>query len=193
MVVVLIVAGLYVLLRPVDPAKGPSNPPVATDAKAISEKPSTGVVATEAQAKADDPGPKRPAYAEPLPPPNPPSPQRQSPAAPPIPASKRPPVSNPEPSQTEVESLAFNIRQYQLRFGGNPVGTNAEIVRELTGGNEKGATYLPSDLKRLNDKGELVDRWGTAYFFHQEAADRMEVRSAGADRILWTSDDVVSN
>jgi hypothetical protein len=91
-----------------------------------------------------------------------------------------------------VDSLALNIRQYQLRFGGNPVGTNAEIVRELSGGNEKGAIYLPSELKRLNDEGELIDEWGSPYFFHQESAERMEIRSAGADRVLWTPDDVVA-
>ena len=91
-----------------------------------------------------------------------------------------------------VDSLALNLRQYQLRFGGNPVGTNAEIVRELTGGNAKGAIYLPPDLQRLNDRGELIDEWGTPYFFHQESAERMEIRSAGADRVMWTTDDVVA-
>jgi len=86
----------------------------------------------------------------------------------------------------------LNIRQYQLRFGGNPVGSNAEIVRELDGGNKKAAAYLPSDLKRLNDRGELTDSWGTPYFFHQEAADKMEIRSAGPDRVMWTTDDLVA-
>ena len=72
------------------------------------------------------------------------------------------------------------------------MGTNAEIVRELTGGNAKGAIYLPPDLQRLNDRGELIDEWGTPYFFHQESAERMEIRSAGADRVMWTTDDVVA-
>lgn len=72
------------------------------------------------------------------------------------------------------------------------MGTNAEIVKELDGGNPKAARYLPTELKRLNEKGELVDTWGMPYFFHQLSAEEMETRSAGPDKILWTTDDVVS-
>ena len=128
----------------------------------------------------------------PLPAANPASPQRQSPAAPPLPVEKRPAAVVPEPAQAAVEALARNIRDYRDRFGGNPVGNNAEIVREMDGGNAKGAAYLPSDLKRLNGQGELIDEWGTPYFFHQESAKEIEIRSAGADRVLWTSDDIVA-
>ncbi len=91
----------------------------------------------------------------------------------------------------EAESLALNIRHFGQRFGGNPVGTNAEIVKALTGGNAKGATYLPPDQQRLNANGELIDRWGTPYFFHQNSATEMEVRSAGPDMTLFTSDDII--
>ncbi len=98
----------------------------------------------------------------------------------------------PEPAQAAVESLALNLREYRDRFGGNPVGTNAEIVREMDGGNAKGAVLIPAAGKRLNEQGELIDDWGTPYFFHQESAEVMEIRSAGADRVMWTSDDVVA-
>lgn len=128
----------------------------------------------------------------PLPAANPASPQRQSPAAPPLPVEKRPAAVVPEPAQAAVEALARNIRDYRDRFGGNPVGNNAEIVREMDGGNAKGAAYLPSELKRLNGQGELIDEWGSPYFFHQESAKEIEIRSAGADRVLWTSDDLVA-
>lgn len=128
----------------------------------------------------------------PLPAANPASPQRQSPAAPPLPVEKRPAAVAPEPAQAAVEALARNIRDYRDRFGGNPVGNNAEIVREMDGGNAKGAAYLPSELKRLNGQGELIDEWGSPYFFHQESAKEIEIRSAGADRVLWTSDDLVA-
>ena len=87
--------------------------------------------------------------------------------------------------------MALNVRQYSLRFEGNPVGSNAEIVKELMGGNPKGAIYLPPELQNLNDKGELIDRWGTPYFFHQMSSDHMETRSAGPDKELWTPDDIV--
>lgn len=91
-----------------------------------------------------------------------------------------------------MEGIARDIREYRNRFGGNPVGNNAEIVRELDGGNAKGAIYLSSDLRRINTAGELVDEWGTPYFFHQESREVMEVRSAGADRVMWTPDDLTA-
>jgi hypothetical protein len=108
-----------------------------------------------------------------------------------VPGPKNP-LPRDDPAKEEAESIALNIRQYRLRFGGNPVGTNADIVKELDGGNPKTARYLPSELKRLNEQGELIDSWGTPYFFHQLSAEEMETRSAGPDRELWTTDDVVS-
>lgn len=106
----------------------------------------------------------------------------------PIPRSFKPDME--VPAKIEADGIALNIRHYSLRFGGNPVGSNAEIVKEMTGGNPKGATYLPPELQRLNDQGELIDSWGTPYFFHQNSANFMEVRSAGPDKKLWTIDDV---
>ncbi|MFZ4767014.1 MAG: hypothetical protein ACOYMN_18840 [Roseimicrobium sp.] len=96
-----------------------------------------------------------------------------------------------EPATQEAEMLALNLRHYGQRFGGNPVGTNAEIVKTLNGGNPQGARYLPQDTLRLNGQGELLDHYGTPYFFHQLSAQEMEVRSAGADKTLWTPDDIV--
>jgi hypothetical protein len=113
-----------------------------------------------------------------------------------MPPAQMPPSPVPpnelDAARTEAEAVALNIRQYRLRFGGNPVGTNADIVKELDGGNPKTARYLPSELKKLNEQGELVDSWGTPYFFHQLSAEEMETRSAGPDKVMWTSDDVVS-
>ena len=44
---------------------------------------------------------------------------------------------------------------------------------------------------RLNAAGELVDPWGTPYFFHQLSATEMEIHSAGPDKVMWTRDDLV--
>jgi hypothetical protein len=35
-----------------------------------------------------------------------------------------------------------------------------------------------------------LDRFGTPYFFHPISETRIDVRSAGPDRKLWTEDDV---
>jgi hypothetical protein len=74
---------------------------------------------------------------------------------------------------------------------GNPVGENSEITAVLTGRNKLGFAFIPPDNPAINPKGELCDRWGTPYFFHQLSGERMEIRSAGPDRRLWTADDEV--
>jgi hypothetical protein len=74
---------------------------------------------------------------------------------------------------------------------GNPVGENSEITAALKGRNKLGFAFIPADNPAINAKGELCDRWGTPYFFHQLSGERMEIRSAGPDRRLWTADDEV--
>jgi hypothetical protein len=83
------------------------------------------------------------------------------------------------------------IRDYRLRLGENPVGTNDEITKALAGANSKGVRFLPAEGAHLNAKGELIDPWGTPYFFHQVSRTEMEIRSAGPDRKMWTQDDRV--
>lgn len=96
------------------------------------------------------------------------------------------------PEQQELEEIALNLRNFGARFGGNPTGTNAEIVKALNGGNPGGVRSLPDTLLRLNGQGELVDPWGTPYFFHQLSSQQTEIRSAGPDKTLWTQDDILS-
>jgi len=74
---------------------------------------------------------------------------------------------------------------------GNPVGENSEITAALTGKNRLGFAFIPKDNPAINAKGELCDRWGTPFFFHQLSGEKMEIRSAGADRRMWTRDDEV--
>jgi hypothetical protein len=96
------------------------------------------------------------------------------------------------PAETVLESMRTAIRQYGSMFGENPVGTNPEITRELAGENSKGVNFLKSDDgHRVNRRGELVDAWGTPYFFHQLSGNEMEIRSAGPDRKMWTGDDLL--
>jgi hypothetical protein len=99
--------------------------------------------------------------------------------------------TKPNPVAQEMEEISLNIRNFSLRFGGNPVGTNAEIIKALNGGNEAHVNYLPAS-KRINGNGELMDAWGTPYFFHANSATELEVRSAGPDRKLYTSDDLTA-
>jgi hypothetical protein len=77
-------------------------------------------------------------------------------------------------------------------FDGNPIGTNLEITQALNGENPKEAKFLnPETGLRTSAAGELIDSWGTPFFFHQISGKEMEIRSAGPDRIMWTADDLV--
>lgn len=91
-----------------------------------------------------------------------------------------------------LENMRSAIRDYGARFGGNPFGNNREITAKLNGGNPKQVVFLkPEDGMRLNERGELIDNWGTPLFFHQISGSEMEIRSAGPDRKMWTRDDLV--
>lgn len=108
------------------------------------------------------------------------------------PAAEAGSVDSRLPPGTVLENVRTAFRQYQLRFHENPVGDNAEITHALHGGNPGQVTFIqPDDGLRLNAQGELVDNWGTPYFFHQLSRSEMEIRSAGADRRMWTTDDLV--
>ena len=111
-----------------------------------------------------------------------------------VPAGRSAPLqfTNFEPAIV-LENMSRAVRQYGDMFGGNPVGTNPEITSQLNGNNPKHISFINPDAgMRINADGELVDPWGTPYFFHQLSGTDMEIHSAGPDKIMWTSDDLVS-
>ena len=107
-----------------------------------------------------------------------------------LPPPKPPVVPSPE-ALKDIEDIQFMLRDYRTRLGDNPTGTNAEIMKEVMGGNRVQARLGPPEGQKINENGELLDRWGEPYFFHQLSRNEMEVRSAGPDRAMWTADDVV--
>jgi hypothetical protein len=97
------------------------------------------------------------------------------------------------PPETVLQNLRRVIHQYGEMCGGNPVGTNPEITAALSGKNPKLINFLAGQPgMRIDANGELVDSWGTPYFFHQLSGTVMEIHSAGPDKIMWTSDDLVT-
>jgi hypothetical protein len=91
-----------------------------------------------------------------------------------------------------LENMSRAVRQYGEMFGGNPVGTNPEITSQLSGNNPKHVNFIKAEAgMRINENGELIDPWGTPYFFHQLSGTDMEIHSAGPDKIMWNSDDIV--
>ena len=107
----------------------------------------------------------------------------------PAPLPLQPDVGVENEAASDLQRITRMLRDYRTIAGDNPIGSNAEIVEALAGDNPRQAKILPDDLPR-NGNGELVDRWGTPYFFHQLSRKSMEIRSAGSDKKMWTSDDV---
>lgn len=93
--------------------------------------------------------------------------------------------------QRDLRILNEVFETWQTNFPrhGNPVGENFEITRALTGANELRFAFIPPGHRAINARGQLCDRWGTPFRFHQLSGQQMEIKSAGPDRIFNTSDD----
>lgn len=89
----------------------------------------------------------------------------------------------------EILNEVFATWQTNFPRDGNPVGENAEITAALVGGNPGHFGFIPPGHPAINVRGELCDRWGTPFRFHQLSGTQMEIRSAGPDRQFGTSDD----
>ena len=89
----------------------------------------------------------------------------------------------------DIVSQIFEAWQSNFPREGNPVGENAEITAALMGENRLGLALIPKGHPAVNAQGELCDRWGTPFRFHQLSGSKMEIRSAGPDRKFATEDD----
>ncbi|HEY0946161.1 MAG TPA: hypothetical protein VGD81_12870 [Opitutaceae bacterium] len=139
----------------------------------------------------------------------PPAPEPAAPEPPPSPQSAGPALTATAPEEpgglaAELNAPGGSIERdlvildelllaWRTNFprDGNPVGDNIEITAALTGRNVLGLPLILGSHRAVNARGQLCDRWGTPFFFHQLAGDRMQLRSAGPDRALHTADDVV--
>lgn len=107
--------------------------------------------------------------------------------------AKAPSAAVNETALDDVESVSLLLQEFRRAFGAMPVGElNEEIVRRLQGENPRGLAVLPKTHPAINAEGELLDRWGTPYRFHPESSWMMTVRSAGPDKRMWTSDDILA-
>jgi hypothetical protein len=85
----------------------------------------------------------------------------------------------------------FETWQSNFPREGNPFGENSDITAALMGENRLGLALIPKGHRAVNARGELCDRWGTPFRFHQLSGTHMEIRSAGPDRKFATDDDAV--
>jgi hypothetical protein len=100
------------------------------------------------------------------------------------------PATKPE---QEAQIVLDLLKIYRRSFGAYPAGEdNRQLMNAMRGANPDKLPFLPQDHPRLNANGELVDAWGTPFFFHQNSSTSVEVRSAGADHLMYTDDDIVA-
>jgi len=163
--------------------------PAASDAgapSAATNSPASGgstVAASETPGITGGPTPVRAFGAPPIPPPQPEG--ARSPLA------DR--LGDPQRSiSDDIATVDEIVATYLGVFRQLPIGTNAEITAALAGDNARGLAPLPADHPAISPGGELLDRWGTPFFFHQVTREFLEVRSAGPDRRLFSADDIVS-
>lgn len=102
--------------------------------------------------------------------------------------------ANPDrPPEDDLRDLARTLENLALLVKGDnplPLGANEEIAAALRGKNKAALRAVADDHRIFNAKGQLIDRWNTPLFFHAQSRDRLEVRSAGPDRQMWTADDL---
>ena len=96
---------------------------------------------------------------------------------------------SPVEDRSALEDIVTNYLQSARDPIRLPLGTNEEITRALMDRDALGESAIPASHPAIIS-GHLVDRWGSPWFFHQLSGDVIEVRSAGPDRRLFTTDDV---
>lgn len=104
-------------------------------------------------------------------------------------------LNSPDHSVQEDLQIVAEFVDLLGRAGVNAsIGDNADITAALTGtqyAGQKGHLF-PRQHNALRG-GQLVDRWGTPFWFHANGPGRLEIRSAGPDKQLFTPDDVSHN
>lgn len=169
---VLAVAGVFWLMRhPSGPTAGPGETSPVVSAERVPAAPSAEAAPSAPPSVALEPPPA-------------PLPKTRSGVT-----QLPPPSADAEALERDLTHVQFMFREYHDVLGENPVGNNAEIMRAILGDNLKQAKIGAPEGQTVNGEGELCDRWGTPYFFHQVSRDKMEIRSAGPDRKMWTADD----
>jgi len=81
----------------------------------------------------------------------------------------------------DCDNLILGLQQYKEFVGTYPTGNNKGIANALLGQTDKKILILAVRRSDLNDKGEIMDAWGTPlqfYFSHNEVM----IRSAGPNK-----------
>ena len=91
---------------------------------------------------------------------------------------------------TDADNLILGLQQYREFVGSYPTGNNVTIAKALLGRSEKKVLILAVRKSDMNDKGEILDPWGTALRFYFSDNEVM-IRSAGPNKV-WDDSNVLT-
>jgi len=90
----------------------------------------------------------------------------------------------------DADNLIMGLQQYKEFVGNYPTGNNIAIAKALLGQTDKKVLILAVRSSNINDKGEILDPWGTPYQFYFSHNEVM-IRSAGPNRV-WEDNSVAT-
>ncbi len=88
----------------------------------------------------------------------------------------------------DADSLILGLQQYREFVGSYPTGNNLAIARALLGRTDKKVLILAVRKSDMNDKGEILDPWGTPLRFYFSDNEVM-IRSAGPNK-AWEDSNI---
>jgi hypothetical protein len=91
---------------------------------------------------------------------------------------------------TDADNLILGLQQYREFVGSYPTGNNVTIAKALLGRSEKKVLILAVRKSDMNDKGEILDSWGTPLRFYFSDNEVM-IRSAGPNKV-WEDSNVLT-
>lgn len=95
------------------------------------------------------------------------------------------------PFSFDTHGIAGGLQQYFELFQKYPEGGNREIAKALFGDNPRKLRILNWPQRKLGVNGEFLDPWGTPYRI-EAARDKIEIVSAGPNRLLGDADDQIA-
>jgi hypothetical protein len=91
----------------------------------------------------------------------------------------------------QIAVMHAAVKQFHQAFGVYPEGGNLEVAKALMGENPTKTVFLELPQKQVARSGELLDPYETPYQISVTAEGKLDIRSAGKDRLFWNADDEV--
>ena len=98
--------------------------------------------------------------------------------------------AEPSKTETDIAQLQRALANYFREYNTLPAGNNVAVMKSLTGDNPRKFVFFAFSSARMGTDRAFLDEWKTAFRITFAKPATAEVRSAGPDREVGTSDDV---